>query len=72
MGNRHRNDFVRVFEDGYNGQRLIDIATVNPEFILKYNAKYPGVASIELIEYCKDETLLNDIMNKPKPPKTNG
>jgi len=64
MGNKHRNDFVRVYDDNYNGQRLIDIAIRNPEYILQYNEKYPGVASIELIEYCKDETLVNNIMQK--------
>ena len=59
MGNKHRNDLVKVEDGRYSGKRLIDIAIINPKFILEYNDKHPGVASIELIEYCKDEVLIN-------------
>jgi hypothetical protein len=62
MANRHRNDFIKVTEGRYSGKRLIDIAIVNPKFILEYNEKYPGAASIELVEYCRDEVLLNNIL----------
>ena len=62
MANKHRNDFIRVTEGQYKGKRLIDIAIVNPKFILEYNEKYPGAASIELVEYCQDEVLLNSIL----------
>ena len=61
MSNRHRNDLVRVKEGRYSGMRLIDIAIKNPKYILEYDEKHPGVASIELIDYCKDEVLLNEM-----------
>jgi len=61
MSNKHRNDLVRVKEGRYSGMRLIDIAIRNPKYILEYDEKHPGVASIELIDYCKDEVLLNEM-----------
>lgn len=66
MANKHRNDFIKVTEGRYSGKRLIDIAIVNPKFILDYNEKHPGAASIELIEYCKDEVLLNSMSGQDK------
>jgi len=62
MANRHRNDFVKITDGKYCGKRLIDIAIVDPKFILEFDNNNPGVASIELIDYCKDEVLLNEII----------
>jgi hypothetical protein len=64
MSNKHRNDLVRVKEGKYAGMRLIDIAIKDPKFILEYNEQNRGVASIELVDYCKDEVLLNEMAYK--------
>lgn len=60
-----RNDHSKVMDGVYAGRRLIDIALVNPGFILEFNELHPGVASIELIEYCRDEVLVGDLL-KPE------
>lgn len=65
MAYKLRNDHTRVMDGVYAGRRLIDIAIVNPGFIIEFDRLYPGVASIELIEYCRDEVLVSDLL-KPE------
>jgi len=62
MANKHRNDLIRVTDGIYSGKRLIDIAIKDPKFILEYDEKHPGSASMELVDYCRDEVLLNSIL----------
>ena len=63
MANKHRNDLIKITDGIYSGKRLIDIAIRDPKFILEYDEKHPGYASMELVDYCRDEMLLNSILS---------